>query len=286
MSFTLLLNSSNVVGPNNSTFQYKFTNGNFTIPDGSEMAISQCTIPYSWYNITAVNQNTTFNIQWVNTGATVQSFTIPNGFYDIDSLNAYIQSICIQNGWFLIDSNGNYVYYIVLSTNSNLYKIQLLLINVPISLPSGWSAPSVASGYPANWPGYPASTTTPIFSLNSSGSVGSIIGFAGGGSWGGGSSSVSVVSTSTPNITPVNSLTMRCNIINNPITVPTDILDAIPINSTFGSNINYAPNYEKWVRISSGRYNSITLTLNDQNLNPLYALDPNVSITLLIKTPK
>lgn len=279
MSFTLLLNSSNVVGSNNNTYQYKFLNGNFEVPDGSEMAISQITIPYSWYNITSMNNNKTFNIKWVNTGATVQTFTLPDGFYDIDSLNAYIQQICITNGWYLVDSNGNNYYYIVLSTNTNYYKIQLLLMNVPTALPSGWTAPS-------NWAGYPVSTLAPQFSLPSSGSISSIIGFAAGGSWGFGSSSVSVLSTLTPNITPVNSLTVRCNIINNPITAPSDILDAIPINTTYGSNINYAPNYEKWVKISSGRYNNIIITLNDQNLNPLYALDPNVSITLLIKTPK
>jgi hypothetical protein len=278
MSFTLLLNSSNVIGSNNNTYQYKFVNGNFVIPEGSEMAISQITIPYSWYNITNNYYNNTFNIKWVNAGATVQTFTLPNGFYDIDSISAYIQQICIQNGWYLVDSTGSNYYYIVLSTNSNYYKIQLLLMNVPVSLPSGWSAPS-------NWAGYPASTLAPQFSLNASGSIGSLIGFAGGGSWGFGSSSVSVLSTLTPNLTPVNSLTVRCNLVKNGVAMPSDILDSIPINSTFGSNINYAPNYEKWVKISSGSYSTLNITFMDQNLNMLYALDPNVAITLLIKTP-
>ena len=96
---------------------------------------------------------------------------------------------------------------------------------------------------------------------------------------------MSVLSSSTPNLTQVNSLTMRCSLVNNNVAMPTDILDSIPINTKFGSNINYAPNYEKWVKISSGTFNSFTISLSDQNLNPLYALDSNVSITLLIKTP-
>ncbi len=277
MSFTLLLNSSNVVGPNNNTFQYKFVNGNFTIPEGSEMAISQITIPYSWYNVSSSYNNKTFNIKWVNTGATVQTFTLPDGFYDIDSLNAYIQQLCITNGWYLIDSSGNNYYYIVLSTNSNYYKIQLLLMNVPTTLPINWTAPS-------NWAGYPASTISPTFSLNASGSISSIIGFAAGGSWGNSSSSVSILSTSTPNITQVNSLTVRCNLVNNPVIMPTDILDSVPINTTYGSNITYSPNYEKWVKLSAGSFSNLTITFMDQNLNILYALDPNVAITLLIKT--
>ena len=279
MSFTLLLNSSNVIGSNNNTFQYKFLSGNFTVPEGSEIAISQITIPYSWKNVSTNYNNKTFAIKWVNTGATSQTFTLPDGFYDIDSLNAYIQQICISNGWYLVDTNGNNYYYIVLSTNSNYYKIQLLLMNVPTSLPSGWTQPS-------NWAGYPVSTLAPQFTLNSSGSIASIIGFTAGGSWGYGTSSVSVLSTLTPNITQVNSLTVRCSLVSNRVFSTSDILDSIPINTTYGSNINYNPNYEKWCSLSVGSFNNLVITFVDQNLGTLYALDPNVSITLLIKFPK
>ena len=176
MSFTLLLNSSNVIGSNNNTFQYKFLSGNFTVPECSEIAISQITIPYSWYNVSTNYNNKTFVIRWINTSATSQTFTLPDGFYDIDSLNASIQQVCITNGWYLIDTNGNNYYYIVLSTNTNYYKIQLLVMAVPTSLPSGWTQPS-------NWAGYPVSTLAPQFTLNSSGSIASIIGFTAGGSW-------------------------------------------------------------------------------------------------------
>ena len=93
MSYTLLLNSSNVVGSNNNTFQYNFISGSFKIPEGSEIAISQATIPYSWYNITSNYNNNTFGIRWVTTGASTQTFTLPDGFYTVSDLNAYIQQI-------------------------------------------------------------------------------------------------------------------------------------------------------------------------------------------------
>lgn len=276
MSLTLVLNSSNVIGSNNNTFQYKFMNGNFKLNENAKMAISQITIPYSWYNITSLNNNKTFNITWVNAGAGMQTYTIPDGFYTVSDLNAYIQQICIANGFYLIDSNGDNYYYIVLSTNTNYYKVQLLLMNVPMSLPTGWTAPSNFAGYSF------MASITPTFSLDVSGSIASIIGFLPGFTRGGYAEPDSSLSTLTPNITPVNSLIVRCNLVNNLVAIPSDILDAIPINTTFGSNINYVPNYEKWVKLSSGTYNSFNISFSDQNLNQLYSLDPNVSITLLI----
>ena len=48
MSFTLVLNSSNVSNTStNTTFKYNFIQGGFTIKD-MEMCVSSITIPYSF----------------------------------------------------------------------------------------------------------------------------------------------------------------------------------------------------------------------------------------------
>ena len=52
MAYTLLLNSSNVIGSNNNTYQYNFISGSFHAKD-CEMAVSSLAIPYSWFNITS-----------------------------------------------------------------------------------------------------------------------------------------------------------------------------------------------------------------------------------------
>ena len=70
---------------------------------------------------------------------------------------------------------------------------------------------------------------------------------------------------------------------NNNITMPSNVIDSMPITSTYGTNINYQPSYEKWVKLSKGRYASMTITLLDQNYNRLIALDPNLLITFLLK---
>ena len=65
--------------------------------------------------------------------------------------------------------------------------------------------------------------------------------------------------------------------------MPSDILDCVPINATYGSNITYAPSFPKWIKIKDGIYNSMTITLTDQNFNTIYARDPNLIITLMIR---
>ncbi len=65
--------------------------------------------------------------------------------------------------------------------------------------------------------------------------------------------------------------------------MPSNILSGIPIETTFGTNINYNPSYEQWVKITPGRYSSMTLQITDQNYNPITALDSNVLIVLNIR---
>lgn len=274
MSFNIILNSSNVINTNsNNVYQYNFNNQGFKINEGSVICIGNLTIPYSWYNITTNYSNKTFQIIFPNATSTTYTITLPDGFYSIDDINNYIQQFCILNNLYLIDNNGNYVYYLSLQYNTNSYKIQLLTFVVPTSLPSGYTAPS-------GWT-FPASATAPTFVVLAN-AFRDIIGFN-AGSFGGGSSNSSVVSSYTPNGSPVNNVIIRCNLVDNGCTNPSDILDSFSISSSFGSNINYQPNFEKWVKLKTGTFNSLQIILTDQNFNILYSNDSNVLINLLIK---
>ena len=53
MSYSLVLNSSNVIGSNNNTFQYNFISSSFKAED-AEIAISSIVIPNSFYDITCI----------------------------------------------------------------------------------------------------------------------------------------------------------------------------------------------------------------------------------------
>lgn len=279
MAFTLCLNSANVVsGSNNTSFKYTFLGGNFTAKN-MEICLGSVTIPYAFYNISSYYANTNFTITFPTTASTTTSVnvTLPDGFYSVNDIQNYIQATCINNGFYLIDGAGNYVFYTYLTYSTTYYKVQLVQSVVPNALPSGYSIP-------ANWQGFNALAVTPTLALGTS-SIAPIIGFASGASYPTVPSATpyNILSTSTPQGSTVNSLVVRCSLVNNNIVVPSDIMDGFNINASFGNNIVYDPSFEKFVALKDGVYNSLIITFVDQNLNSFSSVDPNVAITLLIK---
>ena len=288
MSFTLVLNSSNVSNTStNTSFKYNFINGGFKIKD-MEMCVSSITIPYSFYNVSSYYNNQTFSLIFPTAATTsTVSVTLPEGFYSVTDINSYIQQKCLDNGAYLIDSTGNYVYYQQLVYNSTYYAVQLLLYSVPTTLPTGYTRPS--TGIYSGVSSLPTTAYTPQFVLASSGSISAIIGFKAGATYPSAQTTTqqSILSTLTPVGSTINSIVMQCSLVDNPVTVPSDILDSLPIhNSTFGTNITYEPSFEKFISLSDGVFNNFTFSFRDQSLNEIYARDPNVSITIIIRKKK
>ena len=203
MPYHLVLNSSNVIGINNSQYKYNFINGNFVINEDSEMCVSQIVIPYSWFNINnSYYNNATLQYHWYYGNGLFNVFTIvfPDGFYSVNDLNNYIALYMInQNQYFYNATTGLNLYFIQLVTNITYYSYSFILIPVPSSLPSGYSLPSnVVNGY--TYSGFNCNTTTagilgsttsyypnvsytytPQFSISTrlySSNIGSIIGFS------------------------------------------------------------------------------------------------------------
>jgi hypothetical protein len=72
----------------------------------------------------------------------------------------------------------------------------------------------------------------------------------------------------------VNSVFIRCSLVNNRVGIPMDIIDSFTIGQTnFG------------VKLSSGTFSNFLITFCDQTLNLIQALDNNILITLLFKFP-
>ena len=287
MSFVLTLNSSNVSNTStNTTFKYNFINGGFTCKD-YEMCVSSITLPYSFYNVSSYYANKTLSLIFPTAGITIQyDITLPDGFYTVTDINSYIQQVCVANGAYLIDSSGNNVYFVQLAYNTAYYTVQLLTFLVPNAIGS-YTRPSNGL-YSLSGTGLPTTASTPKFVFASTGSIKNIIGFEAGtfppttqtASW-------NASSTLTPVGSTVNSIIMQCSLISNRCTIPSDIIDSMPINDTsFGSNIIYYPSFEKFVSVSDGTFNNFTFSFRDQSLNEIYARDPNVSITLIIRPKK
>jgi hypothetical protein len=76
----------------------------------------------------------------------------------------------------------------------------------------------------------------------------------------------SVNSNITPVGSTVNSLVIRCSLVNNNISNATDVIDSFPMNGTFGSNLNDdLNNIEKWIKLGPGRYHNFIINIQDRN---------------------
>ena len=280
MSYTLVLNSSNVVsGTNNNTYQYKFILGSLKLKN-YEMAISSFVLPYSWFNVTNLYNNKTISFSFPTAATTTPlNITLPEGFYTVADIQNYIYLECINAGLYLIDSSGNYVLYANIYSNATYYANTINLSLVPIALPAGWSY--ATSGIYSGAGGLPTVAATPSCSFAATGSLAVLLGFNASQTLASAAASFSTNSPLTPIGSTVNGVIVRCSIINNPVIVPSDVLDAISISgATFGANINYNPSFQKFVDVSDGNYNQLTITLVDQNLNTVIARDPNILLTL------
>jgi hypothetical protein len=282
--FNLTINSTNVANSLNNMYQYQFKNGAFEVPAGAEMMITSFQIPYSWYNITSRYNNNSFKIYWPNGAVgnyTAFTLTLEDGFYTVNALNARIQQFCITNGMYLTDGSGNNIYYLSVSPNSTAYANQIITKLIPLSLPAGYSAPTNFAGY--------ATTTRrpPYIEILSTNNFGKYLGFTAGNYGITQTADYNVLSNIIPQGTTVNSLLVKCSLVNNGTSNQSDILDAFAIGGssggTFGGNLNYTNNIEKWVRISEGRYNNFIVTIVDQNNNDIVVLDNNLLINFLIR---
>jgi hypothetical protein len=224
------------------------------------------------------------------TGATATSnayipytLTLDDGFYTVNALNARIQQFCIEKGMYLTDGSGNNVYYLSMTPNSTAYANQIITKLIPTSLPAGYVAPTSPA-----FAGYPTTTKRPPYIEILSNSFGKYLGFTKGNYGKDQIADYNVLSNIIPTATTVNSLLVKCSLVNNGCSNQSDILDAFAIGGTssggtFGGNLNYTNNIEKWVRISEGRYNNFIVTIVDQNNNEISILDNNLLINFLIR---
>jgi hypothetical protein len=280
--FNLTINSTNVANSLNNMYQYQFKNGAFEVPANAEMMITSFQIPYSWYNITTRYNNNSFKIHWPNGAVgnyTAFTLTLDDGFYTVNALNARIQQFCIEKGMYLTDGSGNNVYYLSVSPNSTAYANQIITKLVPLVV-TGFTQPS-------NFVGYPVTTSRPPYIEILGNHFGKYLGFTAGTYGKDVITNYNVLSNIIPQGSTVNSLLVKCSLVNNGCSNQSDILDAFAIGGssggTFGGNLNYTNNIEKWVRISEGRYNNFIVTIVDQNNNEISILDNNLLINFLIR---
>jgi hypothetical protein len=89
-------------------------------------------------------------------------------------------------------------------------------------------------------------------------------------------------SSSVPQVTPLSSYVLTCNLLNNNYAVPNSLLYSFSPQATFGSQFTIAPNQYSFIDIQPGQYTSFQISFLDQNNNPTILQDNNLVILLIV----
>ena len=287
---TIILNQGNLVpdGQNNKLV-YRFPNS-VNLND-AYLAVSSVVMFYSWFNITSQYNNNVFSYNWI-TGAgpaITYTITVPNGLYEISTLNQLLQFTMIQNGHYLVDATGDNVYYAEFLVNPSRYAVQINTFLVPLALPAGWSNPAGLV--------FPLTTFNPIITLpaNINKIFGYVAGFATDQNLNNAyvpptsayvsklaNGTLSYLSTTAPQVQPNSSVLLNISNIDNYYSQPTGIIYTVVPNVAIGEIISEKPPQFAWNKMINGTYNELRMTILGADLQPILVNDPAMTFILVI----
>jgi hypothetical protein len=274
----IVLSSSNIVGTGNNVLTYTFPSTATFRND--YVAVASIAMYYSWFNISSALGNNTFTYTWDSVGGAT-SITIPDGLYEVSTLNDYLQSEFIANGHYLIeDATSQNVYFGEFVINPTQYVVQINTYSIPIAVPTGYTA-----GTPLTFP----RTTLQTLGITLGSGLGTLLGFTGA------SLTIAPVlalpqftqesfqSNTTPNIQPNSTVLISVDGVDNPYASPTGIIYAFSPNVGIGEIVIEKPPQLCWVKIREGQTTQLTVRLlGSSNNSPLPIKDPAMTIILAI----
>jgi hypothetical protein len=280
---TLILSQKNVVpGSNNTTFEYVFPAGGIGLKQHTKIALASITMYNSTPNISAANNNNTYQYRWID--ATVHTVTMPDGFYEISDMNNFLHQTMLNNGHYLTEiSTNNAVWFLTMSVNTSTYKIDLLafpMINT-FYTPALYTTP--VPPFPIVAWSVPAVSANPQFVIPNT-LFDNVIGFAAGNYPAAQNNTLITTSSSTipPQVNPLSSYLVKCNLVNNPYGIPNSLIYSFPPSGSFGQQFVVAPNEYSFIDAQDGFYNTMRIEITDQNDRPTVILDSNINILMVI----
>jgi len=273
---TIVFNTTNITSTDNNVLVYNFPNS--VVFDNHSIALASASMYYSWFNISALLGNNIFTYTWTVAGTTTTyTVTIPDGLYEISTINAYLQFDLISRGMYLINASSQNVYYIQFVVNTATYKIDINTFPVPTSLPATYTAP-------AAFPGYPTTTRKQVVTLPLA--FNKIMGFTAGYATtaeSGLTTNQTYSSTITPQVQPNPSILFSLSNIDNKYANPTSIFYSLSPSVAIGALITERPANFIWNSLIKGTYNQLRMTILGANLQPIKIQDPAITIILAIK---
>ena len=283
MVLTITLTANNIVSntdisgnnPNN-LFRYQFpTTATF---NNHEIALTQASIYYSWYNIdAALYNNNVFYYSWMNASGIYSTFTvtIPDGIYELAGIYNYLQYVMIQNNHYAFDTTTQQnVYYISFQVNPTFYCIDVTCYQI---------TPTPPSNIEYNFPAPPTNFSPQVQFPNN---FSKIIGFTQF------TNQLSppvedkpfilYQSNISPQLQPNPTLVLTCGQVQNPYASPSTSIYALTAQGVIGSQIVINPPQLVWLPLAKGSYPALTFSWIGSN-SAVNIRDPNQCIVLAIR---
>jgi len=188
----------------------------------------------------------------------------------------------IANTHYMTNSAGQFIYFLEFLVNTSRYAVQInsYPLDTTIQSANNYILPTGAT-----W-SVPTTSTLSQFNINTTG-FGEVLGYEIGSypDTQVGSSTLSVLSSKAPQITPYSSILVSCNLVNNRAVIPSNILTSYtPLGTSIGSLFTFEPNYLQFADVEDGQYTQLVLEFRDQLSRPIVIRDPNMLITLYTET--
>lgn len=290
MSFPLVINSSHRQS-NNTYIVPLATNTDLNKYD---VAIGNGFVYYSWYNISAAQGNNSFQLIIPNSGTTTTvTYTIPDGAYNISTLNSWLEQQLVTGGYYLRYAGDATnvttgavrqanIYPCKFQVNPATYSVQFIAISLPRT--ADLVAPTF-NGYVSGGFTLPTSANKSAqLIVSATNSFGSIIGYA-ASTFGSGTASSTEYTESTliPNVNRISSVEMRLSCVSNIISQNSQLLHVFTNkDARLGEIIDISPVQLSFIPCV-GQHRNLTLTFYDQTGRALNMLDHNIVIKLVFK---
>jgi len=297
MSQNIILNKSHIVniGNGNNHLRYELPRS-ITFGEEDNVALSNLNIYFSWFNITAKNNNNFFQYKWFNNVNgdvdDIHDITIPDGFYSIEVLNEILLSVMASRGHMLETIDGsNFIYFFELRINTTYYSTSIKLSSLSDQYDfndgNGLRPITDVVKTPSTWTLPVGEFKSPEIIIPSNNNFGSLLGFSGTISMDTSTDSTNrsetFLNTTVPNMMPSSSYILTCNLVSNEMSIPDNVFFSFTIPNNVGFGDIISPNLDLvHSKIKPGVYNHIEVRIYDQNFFPLQIKDPDMLLNLAI----
>ena len=274
MSFPFTINKTHYVG--GSTYRYRL--GKSEDLSQLEVALSSASIPFSWFNISASQNNNKFTIRHPTLAGTVDlTITLKDGGYEVSDMNAALRTSLINQGYFIQNNTTlDQTVYAALRVNASTYSIEYISYPLPTALPSGYIAGSAIT-FPATAKG----TQLIIPSSN----IQTRLGFTAGTYPAVQPTVLTVISSSVvPVINDVSNVIITLDSCYNPYNSNSQSLTSIsPAGVAFSRTIQYTTPALIWCEQQSGVRQELTIRLVDQFYRQIELTETDIVLNLVLR---